>query len=101
MKCYPEHGAAPRRKSCPVRVGHVASGGEPPIVVQSMTNTDTADVAATVRQVADLAHAGSEIVRVTVNNTEAAAAVPAIRERLPPLGPRAPRVAGVHSNRGT
>jgi (E)-4-hydroxy-3-methylbut-2-enyl-diphosphate synthase len=98
MKCYPEHGAAPRRKSGQVRVGHVAIGGEAPIVVQSMTNTDTADVAATVRQVADLARAGSEIVRVTVNNAEAAAAVPAIRERLDAMGITAPLVGDFHFN---
>jgi (E)-4-hydroxy-3-methylbut-2-enyl-diphosphate synthase len=98
MKCLPEHGAALRRKSRPVRVGHIAIGGEAPIVVQSMTNTDTADVAATVRQVADLARAGSEIVRVTVNNTEAAAAVPAIRERLDAMGISAPLVGDFHFN---
>ena len=98
MKCYPEYGAAPRRKSRQVKVGHVAIGGEAPIVVQSMTNTDTADVAATVRQVADLARAGSEIVRVTVNNTEAAAAVPAIRERLDAMGISAPLVGDFHFN---
>ena len=79
MKCYPDHGPSPRRRSRQVRVGTVAIGGDAPIVVQSMTNTDTADVAATVRQVAELARAGSEIVRVTVNNAEAAAAVPLIR----------------------
>jgi len=98
MNCYPEHGAAPRRKSRQVRVGHVAIGGGAPIVVQSMTNTDTADVAATVRQVADLARAGSEIVRVTVNNAEAAAAVPAIRERLDAMGINAPLVGDFHFN---
>jgi (E)-4-hydroxy-3-methylbut-2-enyl-diphosphate synthase len=98
MKCYSEYGAAPRRKSRQVQVGHVAIGGEAPIVVQSMTNTDTADVAATVRQVADLARAGSEIVRVTVNNTEAAAAVPAIRERLDAMGISAPLVGDFHFN---
>jgi len=81
-----------------VRVGHVAIGGDAPIVVQSMTNTDTADVAATVGQVADLARAGSEIVRVTVNNAEAAAAVPAIRERLDAMGIRAPLVGDFHFN---
>jgi len=81
-----------------VQVGHVAIGGAAPIVVQSMTNTDTADVAATVRQVADLARAGSEIVRVTVNNTEAAAAVPAIRERLDAMGISAPLVGDFHFN---
>ncbi len=98
MKCYPEHGAAPRRKSRQVRVGNVAIGGDAPIVVQSMTNTDTADVAATVGQVADLARAGSEIVRVTVNNAEAAAAVPAIRERLDAMGIGAPLVGDFHFN---
>ena len=79
-------------------VGHVAIGGDAPIVVQSMTNTDTADVAATVQQVADLARAGSEIVRVTVNNAEAAAAVPAIRERLDAMGINAPLVGDFHFN---
>ena len=71
-----------RRRTTTVRVGGIAVGSEAPIVVQSMTNTDTADVAATVAQVADLARAGSELVRVTVNSAEAAAAVPAIREKL-------------------
>jgi (E)-4-hydroxy-3-methylbut-2-enyl-diphosphate synthase len=98
MKCYPDHGAAPRRRSRQVRVGHVAIGGDAPIVVQSMTNTDTADVAATVGQVADLARAGSEIVRVTVNNVEAAAAVPVIRERLDAMGIHAPLVGDFHFN---
>jgi (E)-4-hydroxy-3-methylbut-2-enyl-diphosphate synthase len=98
MKCYPDHGAAPRRRSCQVQVGHVAIGGDAPIVVQSMTNTDTADVAATVQQVADLARAGSEIVRVTVNNAEAAAAVPAIREQLDTMGISAPLVGDFHFN---
>jgi (E)-4-hydroxy-3-methylbut-2-enyl-diphosphate synthase len=98
MKCYLNHGAAPRRRSRQVRVGHVAIGGDAPIVVQSMTNTDTADVAATVQQVADLARAGSEIVRVTVNNAEAAAAVPAIREQLDTMGISAPLVGDFHFN---
>jgi len=98
MKCYPDHGAALRRRSRQVRVGHVAIGGDAPIVVQSMTNTDTADVAATVGQVADLARAGSEIVRVTVNNVEAAAAVPVIRERLDAMGIHAPLVGDFHFN---
>ncbi|HET7670893.1 MAG TPA: flavodoxin-dependent (E)-4-hydroxy-3-methylbut-2-enyl-diphosphate synthase, partial [Burkholderiales bacterium] len=71
-----------RRRSTQVRVGNVLIGGGAPVVVQSMTNTDTADVAATVRQVAELAQAGSELVRITVNTPEAAAAVPRIRERL-------------------
>jgi len=76
--------AAPneRRQSVPVRVGNVQVGGGAPIVVQSMTNTDTADVNATVGQVAALARAGSEIVRITVDREEAAAAVPHIKERL-------------------
>jgi len=98
MKCYQEHGSAPRRKSRPVRVGHVVIGGGAPIAVQSMTNTDTADVPATVKQVAELARAGSEIVRVTVNNAEAAAAVPAIRERLDAMGINAPLVGDFHFN---
>jgi (E)-4-hydroxy-3-methylbut-2-enyl-diphosphate synthase len=81
-----------------VLVGHVAIGGEAPIVVQSMTNTDTADIAGTVQQVADLARAGSEIVRVTVNNAEAAAAVPTIRERLDAMGINVPLVGDFHFN---
>ncbi len=98
MKCYPEHGLAPRRVSCQVRVGHVAIGGDAPIVIQSMTNTDTADIAATVKQVAELARAGSEIVRVTVNNAEAAAAVPAIRDQLDKMGINVPVVGDFHFN---
>lgn len=81
-----------------MRVGHVAIGGDAPIVVQSMTNTDTADVAGTVQQVAALARAGSELVRVTVNNAEAAAAVPAIRERLDAMGVGVPLVGDFHFN---
>src|SRR6185503_11701521 len=98
MKCYSEHGLASRRRSRQVLVGHVAIGGDAPIVVQSMTNTDTADIGATVQQVADLARAGSEIVRVTVNNAEAAAAVPLIRERLDALGINVPLVGDFHFN---
>ena len=98
MKCYADYGPLPRRRSAQVNVGHVAIGGDAPIVVQSMTNTDTADVAATVRQVAELARAGSEIVRVTVNNAEAAAAVPVIRERLDAIGVNAPLVGDFHFN---
>src|ERR687892_2630557 len=75
-----------RRSTVTVRVGGVPVGSGHPIVVQSMTNTDTADVDATVRQVAALARAGSEMVRVTVNNEEAAAAVPAIVEGLDRVG---------------
>ena len=70
-----------RRKSVPVMVGGVEVGGSAPIVVQSMTNTDTADVAATSDQVAALARAGSELVRITVDRAEAAAAVPRLREQ--------------------
>jgi (E)-4-hydroxy-3-methylbut-2-enyl-diphosphate synthase len=87
-----------RRPSVPVRVGHVTVGGTAPIVVQSMTNTDTADVESTVRQVRDLARAGSEIVRVTVNEKEAAAAVPRIRERLDAIGVNVPLVGDFHFN---
>src|SRR5918999_6314190 len=71
-----------RRSTVTVRVGGVPIGSGHPIVVQSMTNTDTADVASTVGQVAALARAGSEIVRITVNNAEAAASVPHIRDAL-------------------
>src|SRR3712207_7068696 len=81
-------GPAARRRSVAVMVGDVPVGGGAPIVVQSMTNTDTADVEATVAQVAALARAGSEIVRITVDRDEAAAAVPHIRERLDSLGVR-------------
>ena len=98
MNCYPQYGPAVRRASARVRVGHVMIGGDAPIVVQSMTNTDTADVAATVQQVAALARAGSEIVRVTVNDTAAAAAVPRIRERLDAMGINAPLVGDFHFN---
>ena len=79
-----------RRHSRAVRVGGVVIGGGAPIVVQSMTNTDTADVPPTVAQVAELARAGSELVRITVNSPEAAAAVPRIRERLDLTGCRVP-----------
>ena len=72
----------PRRSTRQVQVGHVLVGGDAPVVVQSMTNTDTVDIAATVRQVQALSEAGSELVRLTVNTLEAAAAVPLIRERL-------------------
>ena len=75
-------GPSPRRVSVPVIVGNVKVGGGAPIVVQSMTNTDTADVQGTIAQVAALARAGSELVRITVDRDEAAAAVPHIREGL-------------------
>jgi (E)-4-hydroxy-3-methylbut-2-enyl-diphosphate synthase len=86
----------PRRGSVAVNVGGVVVGGGAPIVVQSMTNTDTADIDATVRQVAALARAGSEIVRVTVDRDEAAAAVPRIRERLDRMGLTVPIVGDFH-----
>lgn len=88
----------PRRESVGVAVGDVTIGGGAPIVVQSMTNTDTADAEATAAQVAALAAAGSEIVRITVNTEEAAMAVPAIRERLEKLGCQAPLVGDFHYN---
>jgi len=87
-----------RRKTIGVRVDHVRVGGGAPVVVQSMTNTDTADVESTFVQVRDLAKAGSEIVRITVNNTEAAEAVPEIRERLYAAGVNVPLVGDFHFN---
>jgi (E)-4-hydroxy-3-methylbut-2-enyl-diphosphate synthase len=87
-----------RRKTGTVRIGQVRVGWEVPVVVQSMTNTDTADVAGTIEQVAALALAGSEIVRVTVNNEEAAAAVPRIVEGLDKRGLRVPIVGDFHYN---
>ena len=91
-----EFGPAPRRKSIPVEIGGVTVGGVAPIVVQSMTNTDTADIDATVRQVLALARSGSELVRITVDRDEAAAAVPVIRERLAILGCDVPLVGDFH-----
>ena len=87
-----------RRRTRAATVGGIAIGGGAPIVVQSMTNTDTADVAATVAQVRALADAGSELVRVTVNTTEAAAAVPAIRAALDAAGCAVPLVGDFHFN---
>jgi (E)-4-hydroxy-3-methylbut-2-enyl-diphosphate synthase len=92
----PEAAPAPRKRTVPVMVGHVQVGGAAPIVVQSMTNTDTADIPATVGQVAALARAGSELVRITVDRDEAAAAVPHIRERLDILGIDVPLVGDFH-----
>src|SRR3989442_7526717 len=88
----------PRRKTYGVNVGHVRVGGGAPIVVQSMTNTDTADVAATLKQTLELAEAGSEIVRWTVNVPEAAAAVPEIKNRLLAAGCRVPIIGDFHYN---
>jgi (E)-4-hydroxy-3-methylbut-2-enyl-diphosphate synthase len=90
--------ASTRRKTLGVAVDHVRIGGGAPIVVQSMTNTDTADIEATVRQVASLARAGSELVRITVNNRESAEAVPAIRERLYAMACNVPLVGDFHFN---
>ena len=88
----------PRRQTPRVNVGGVAVGSDAPIVVQSMTNTDTADADATALQVAALAHAGSELVRITVNNDAAAAAVSCIRRKLDDLGIGVPLVGDFHYN---
>jgi len=87
-----------RHRTTPVRVGSVTVGGDAPIMVQSMTNTDTADVVRTAVQVAELARAGSEVVRITVNTEAAAAAVPEIRERLEAMGLDVPLVGDFHFN---
>jgi len=87
-----------RRKSVTVKIGNVRVGSSAPVVVQSMTNTDTADVQSTIQQVAALATAGSELVRVTVNNDAAAAALPAIVEGLAKLGIDVPIVGDFHYN---
>jgi len=87
-----------RRKTVTASIGGVRVGSDAPVVVQSMTNTDTADVASTVEQVASLARAGSELVRVTVNHEEAAAAVPAIVEQLDKQGVNVPIIGDFHYN---
>jgi (E)-4-hydroxy-3-methylbut-2-enyl-diphosphate synthase len=87
-----------RRKTVTVKIGQLRVGSEAPVVVQSMTNTNTADAASTIEQIAALAQAGSEIVRVTVNNDEAAAAVPQIVERLDKRGIHVPIVGDFHYN---
>jgi (E)-4-hydroxy-3-methylbut-2-enyl-diphosphate synthase len=91
-------GAQSRRATIPVVIGSVTLGGGHPVVVQSMTNTDTADIGGTARQVAELARAGSELVRITVNTAEAAAAVPHIRDRLDLMGIDVPLVGDFHYN---
>ena len=91
-------GPAARRAARAVRVGKVTMGGDAPVVVQSMTNTDTADVAATTKQVAELWRAGSELVRITVNTPEAAAAVPRIRDKLALMGVEVPLIGDFHYN---
>ncbi|MBK8771106.1 MAG: flavodoxin-dependent (E)-4-hydroxy-3-methylbut-2-enyl-diphosphate synthase [Rhizobiales bacterium] len=88
----------PRRASVGVMVGNVTVGGGHPVVVQSMTNTDTADAEGTARQVAELARAGSELVRITVDREESAAAVPRIRDRLVQMGMSVPLVGDFHYN---
>src|SRR5438876_2172293 len=85
-----------RHGTVAVDVGGVLVGGDAPIVVQSMTNTDTADVEATAQQVAALSRAGSELVRITVDRDEAAAAVPRIKERLTKMGVAVPIVGDLH-----
>src|SRR6478752_6388645 len=87
-----------RRRSRRAVVGGIAVGGDAPVVVQSMTNTDTADVASTTKQVADLWRAGSELVRVTVNTPEAAAAVPRIVEKLAMMNVHVPIIGDFHYN---
>jgi (E)-4-hydroxy-3-methylbut-2-enyl-diphosphate synthase len=87
-----------RRKSLAVKIGNVTVGGNAPIVVQSMTNTDTEDAEATAQQVKSLARAGSELVRITVNTSAAAAAVAPIRERLAQLGVDVPLIGDFHFN---
>ena len=90
--------AQPRRPTRAVAVDKVLIGGGAPVVVQSMTNTDTADIAGTVKQVAELWRAGSELVRITVNNPESAAAVPRIREKLDMMSVPVPLVGDFHYN---
>ena len=94
----PIFGPAPRRVTRQVRIGGIAVGGDAPVVVQSMTNTDTADVAGTTKQIAELWRAGSELVRVTVNNAESAAAVPRIVEKLAMMGISVPIIGDFHYN---
>ncbi len=96
MKLSDDIGLKARHKSIAVNVGGVTVGGGAPVVVQSMTNTDTADIAATVKQVADLARAGSELVRITVDRDEAAKAVPAIRDQLRKKGVTVPLIGDFH-----
>ena len=93
-----QHPFLPRRESIQVKVGKIMVGGEAPVVVQSMTNTDTADEVATAIQIAELAASGSEMVRITVNTVEAAAAVPGIKARLKHMGIDVPIVGDFHFN---
>ncbi|MBE3088049.1 MAG: flavodoxin-dependent (E)-4-hydroxy-3-methylbut-2-enyl-diphosphate synthase [Chloroflexi bacterium] len=95
---WPQIGAVTRHSTVGVKVGRVQVGGGAPVVVQSMANTDTADAAATARQCVELALAGSELVRVTVNLPDAAAAVPEIKQRLLDAGCDAPLIGDFHYN---
>src|ERR1700722_13179147 len=88
----------PRRRSVTVNIGGVRAGSDAPVVVQSMTNTDTADVESTVQQIGALARAGSEMVRITVNNDDAAKAVPTIVEELAKKGWNTPIIGDFHYN---
>ncbi|HKG75526.1 MAG TPA: flavodoxin-dependent (E)-4-hydroxy-3-methylbut-2-enyl-diphosphate synthase, partial [Aestuariivirgaceae bacterium] len=90
--------AKQRRKSIGVRVGNVTVGGGAPVAVQSMTNTDTADVEGTAKQIGELHQAGSELVRITVDRPEAAAAVPHIRDRLMAMDLKVPLIGDFHYN---
>ncbi|HQU62416.1 MAG TPA: flavodoxin-dependent (E)-4-hydroxy-3-methylbut-2-enyl-diphosphate synthase, partial [Nitrosomonas sp.] len=90
--------ASLRRASVGVQVGSIRIGGSAPVVVQSMTNTDTADEIATTEQVFQLARAGSELVRITVNSLEAAKAVAGIRQRLDDMGCHVPLIGDFHFN---
>ncbi|MBZ3450984.1 flavodoxin-dependent (E)-4-hydroxy-3-methylbut-2-enyl-diphosphate synthase [Xanthomonas perforans] len=95
----PPHATAwPRRITQAVKIGSVTVGGGHPVVVQSMTNTDTADIAGSVKQVADLWRAGSEMVRLTVNNAESAAAIPRIVDKLRMMGIEVPLIGDFHYN---
>src|SRR3954454_4768782 len=87
-----------RHRTVGVRVGNVQVGGGEPVIVQSMTNTDTADIATTAKQCIELAQAGSEMVRVTVNVPEAAAAVPEVKRRMLAAGATAPLIGDFHYN---
>src|SRR6202453_4890520 len=87
-----------RHKTVGVKVGKIQVGGGAPVVVQSMTNTDTVDVASTVQQCLELAQAGSELVRITVNTPDAAAAVAEIKKRLVNAGCNAPIIGDFHYN---
>ena len=94
----PTYGPQPRRHTLAVRIGSISVGAGAPVVVQSMTNTDTADIDSTTRQVAQLWRAGSELVRITVNTEEAAAAVPRIREKLDRMSVAVPLIGDFHYN---